>query len=364
VVNENMDTFYPNLQFDRPRYWDRNDILSGLVLRDALISEAVYEVQDLPQFGQQILGEQQLWDLGLPSEIVLKLKSFLENPGKIGLQAAIYRDFLSPQGTGYVLAFAGTQLDPGDLIADILQGLGLDESDWLEYAGVLKQYPAAMRLGYEFGRTMRELGLVPRTTGHSLGGGLASAASIAANKSAMPANTFNAAGLHANTVMYRDKNGKLFHGVSQYDGALEQYRLEQGNTGRIKAFFVEYDVLTYLQNNLPPIPFIGQIPQAAGMPIKLTGAMNSTMKSREQSILTGMQHFPKPEAGIRMIAWIIRYNSWLSDFVATNVGFFSRATELHRMRSVLYGLLVERDFIGGVYKTRKWDVFGYNSSED
>ncbi|MEY3176110.1 MAG: Extracellular phospholipase precursor, partial [Planctomycetota bacterium] len=44
IVNETTDTFYPNLQFDRPRYWDRNDIMSGVVLRDALISEAVYDV--------------------------------------------------------------------------------------------------------------------------------------------------------------------------------------------------------------------------------------------------------------------------------------------------------------------------------
>jgi hypothetical protein len=73
IVNENADTFYPNLQFDRSRYWDRNDIMSGVVLRDALISEAVYDVKDLPKFGQQLLNEQQLWDLGLPSKVVYTL---------------------------------------------------------------------------------------------------------------------------------------------------------------------------------------------------------------------------------------------------------------------------------------------------
>jgi hypothetical protein len=364
VVNDSNDTFYPNLQFDRPRYWDRNDIMSGVVLRDALISEAVYDVKDLPQFGQQLLNEQQLWELGLPSNVVFTLISMLENPKRIGLQAAIYRDFLSPQGSGYVLSFSGTQMDPSDLIADVLQGLGLDESDWLEYAGVLKQYPTAMKIGYEFGRAIRDLGMSPRTTGHSLGGGLASAASIAANKSEMPANTFNAAGLHVNTVTYRDSKGKLLHGVPFTDGALAQYRIEQGNTGRIKAFFVEYDALTYLQSNLPTLPFIGDIPRAAGMPIKLIGPANSIIKVSEQSILKNMKEFPKPESGTNLLAWVVRYNKWLSEFVVTNSAFFSRAINLHKMRSVLYGLLVQRELSGGVYKSRKFDIFGYSTVEE
>jgi hypothetical protein len=324
----------------------------------------VYDVKDLPKFGQQLLNEQQLWDLGLPSKVVLALKSFLDDPQKMGLQAAIYRDFLSPQGTGFVLAFAGTQRDPSDVVNDILQGVGSDGPDWLKYVGILKQYPAAMRVGYEFGIALRDLGMTPRTTGHSLGGGLASAASIAANKSAMPANTFNAAGLHLNTVTYRDNNGYLIPGVPKYDGAIDQFKIEQGNTGRIKAFYVEFDALTYLQNNLPAIPFIGAIPRAAGMPIKLIGALNSSMKAREQGILSAMNDFPTNLDGLKFLAWLNKYKFWLKEMYETNGSFFSDAASLHRMRSVIYGLLVERNLVNGVYRGRKIDLFGYNGSED
>lgn len=364
VVNETADTFYPNLQFDRSRYWDRNDIMSGVVLRDALISEAVYDVKDLPKFGQQLLNEQQLWDLGLPSKVVLAIKCILEDPEQSGLKLLIYRDFLSPQGTGYVLAFAGTDPDASDVVNDILQGLGSDGPDWLKYAGILKQYPVAMRVGYEFGTALRNVGLSPRTTGHSLGGGLASAASIAANKSAMPANTFNAAGLHVNTVTYRDDKGYLVPGVPKFDGAIDQFKIEQGNTGRIKAFYVEFDALTYLQNNLPAVPVIGAIPRAAGMPVKLIGAFNSSMKVREKGIISAMNDFPTSLDGLKFLIWLNKYKFWLKDLCTTNASFFTDAASLHRMRSVLYGLLVERSLVNGVYRGRKIDLFGYKVSED
>ncbi|MFM7057030.1 MAG: hypothetical protein ACKO2P_08935, partial [Planctomycetota bacterium] len=233
VVNENMDTFYPNLQFDRPRYWDRNDILSGVVLRDALISEAVYEVKDLPQFGQQILGEQELWELGLPAAVVLDLLNSQKAEAK-GLRAAIYRDFLSPNGSGYVLAFAGTTFQVQDILTDIVQAAGLEGDEYLMHAGVASQYVPAMKIGYHFAEVLRGNGVNPRSTGHSLGGGLASAASIAANRSVLPTNTFNAAGLHKNTICYRDDNGMLNPDRPAYDGAFNQFRIEKGNTGNIK----------------------------------------------------------------------------------------------------------------------------------
>lgn len=65
-------------------------------------------------------------------------------------------------------------------------------------------------------------------TGHSLGGGLASAAAIATNR---PATTFNAAGLHPNTV----KN----HG-----GLGSANRL-------ITAHYIKGDILSFLQDWSP-----------------------------------------------------------------------------------------------------------------
>jgi hypothetical protein len=88
------------------------------------------------------------------------------------------------------------------------------------------------------------------------------------------------------------------------------------------------------------------------------------MKAREQKILKAMQNFPKNYEGLNMVEWLIRYKSWLTDFSVTNVAFFADAANLHRMRSVIYGLMVERNLINGVYTSRKFDVFGYLIVED
>jgi hypothetical protein len=363
IVNENADTFYPNLQFDRARYWDRNDIMSGVVLRDALISEAVYDVKDLPQFGQQILKEQQLWDLGLPADVVFKLLKS-GNKNSSGFRAAIYRDFLSPNGTGYVLAFAGTTFEVQDIVTDIIQGIGLNGNEWLKMFGHQDQFGTAMELGYQFGLATVKANLSPRITGHSLGGGLASAASIAANRSAVPANTFNAAGLHRNTICKRDEDGNLQPNMPAYDGAFTQFTLEQGNSGRIKAFYVDFEILTYLQQNLPPISGLGSIPTAAGAPIKLNGYLLPSMKARDKAVKLHLEFMPVRTENMPFKVWFDLMKAWLATTLIDNAGFFIDSTDLHPMRSVIYGLMVERSVVNGIYKGRKFDIFGYTRAED
>ncbi|MFM7037366.1 MAG: hypothetical protein ACKO2L_06555, partial [Planctomycetaceae bacterium] len=363
VVNETADTFYPNLQFDRSRYWDRNDIMSGVVLRDALISEAVYDVKDLPKFGQQLLNEQQLWDLGLPSKVVFQLLKCAEKGSK-GFRAAIYRDFLSPNGTGYVLAFAGTTYQVQDILTDIIQAAGLNGNEWLKMFGHQDQFGIAMEVGYEFGLAVVKANLSPRMTGHSLGGGLASAASIAANRSAVPANTFNAAGLHKNTICKRDEDGNLQSKLPAYDGAFSQFALEQGNGGRIKAFYVDFELLTYLQQNLPPVYGLGKIPTAAGSSIKLNGYLLPSMQARDMAVKLHLELMPVRTEAMPFVMWYNMMKVWLGATLVNNSGFFLDAKDLHPMRSALYGLMVERNLVNGVYVGRKFDIFGYKCPED
>jgi hypothetical protein len=363
VVNDSNDTFYPNLQFDRPRYWDRNDIMSGVVLRDALISEAVYDVKDLPQFGQQLLNEQQLWELGLPSEVVRTLIKCAQ-PSSTGFRAGIYRDYLSQNGTGYILAFAGTTLEAQDILSDVIQAAGLNGAEWIKTLGHQDQFGSAMEIGNRFGLAARKANLEPRITGHSLGGGLASAASIAANRSAVPANTFNAAGLHRNTICKRDAQGNLQPNMPAYDGAFTQFTLEQGNTGRIKAFYVNYELLTYLQHNLPSIAGFGSIPRAAGMPVKLTGHLLPSMQAREKFVQATLAQMPVRTTGMPLVLWLSNMKNWLQSTILQNGGFFIDSVSLHGMRSVLYGLMVERNVVNGRYSGRKFDIFGYQRSED
>ena len=115
-----------------------------------------------------------------------------EFPGTDGFYAAAYR---SDVDGSFVVAFRGTE-DAEDVDQDVRQGLGVSSG----------QYQNAVTLAREF----EELYPGTRFTGHSLGGGLASAAALATSSRA---NTFNAAGLSAGTARHygfsRDNNEKL-----------------------------------------------------------------------------------------------------------------------------------------------------------
>jgi len=108
------------------------------------------------------------------------------------------------------LAFKGTT-SPADWKNNITQGIGM-ESDYYKRA-------------VEIGRQLKKQGVNVVITGHSLGGGLASAAS---RSSGYGGATFNAAGLHKNTV-------------GKYGGTL--------TNSYIRAYQVEGEILTEAQEN-------------------------------------------------------------------------------------------------------------------
>lgn len=138
-----------------------------------------------------------------------------------GFQSAVYTD-----GNGrYVLAFAGT--DPTsipDWIANGGQGLGFETA----------QYNAAKELAKEVAVAYGDNVAI---TGHSLGGGLASVAALAADK---PAVTFNAAGLSDETLrsLHYTPNGA------------REYAAE----GLVRRYNVENDILTGAQQGVSPLP--------------------------------------------------------------------------------------------------------------
>src|SRR5690606_29140056 len=99
----------------------------------------------------------------------------------------------------YVLVFRGTD-------DDVFAGVW---NDWINNVDQARgqfapQYLAAMELAVDL---IDLTAFSPNNliaTGHSLGGGLASAAAVVAG---IPADTFNAAGLHLDTLYERDGNG-------------------------------------------------------------------------------------------------------------------------------------------------------------
>lgn len=171
----------------------------------------------------------------------------LLNPPDTGFDAAIYQN---DKGQ-YVVAFRGTDdnwrmsddngqfMGPGtDVRANLGQGMGLS----------VEQYEQAMKLARTAVETFGPGNVA--FTGHSLGGGLASAAMLAED---VPGVTFNAAGLSDNTL-----RGLGFTSPNQARDTL-------AHSGQIRRYNVEGELLTTLQQ----APGVGALPEALGHELRV-----------------------------------------------------------------------------------------------
>jgi hypothetical protein len=169
-----------------------------------------------------------------------------------GFQAAIYSD-----GHGdYVLAFAGTDFKSlADWRANIGQGLGLQTAQYRQAEVVAQDAREA------FGSNLA-------ITGHSLGGGLASAASLATGT---PAVTFNPAGLSDQTL--RDL------------GFAPNQERATASDGLIRRYDTQHDILTNLQQNV--LPFL---PHAVGSEIRISdSSLNPINAHLMPTVIQGME---------------------------------------------------------------------------
>ncbi len=152
-----------------------------------------------------------------------------------GFDAAIYQN---DQGE-YVVAYRGTDdwgLSPsGDADDNGLQGLGFETG----------QYKDAVALGEAAQRVFGEGNVV--FTGHSLGGGLASAAALATGT---PGVTFNASGLSDQTLESLGFNPNAV-------------RDQAADSGQLRRYIVNGDPLNAAQQDLPVIPILGMSPPNA-----------------------------------------------------------------------------------------------------
>ncbi len=182
---------------------------NNVVVERAKLSQHVYETGNTTPAGwTRVSGsEKEMAKLGLDEK---SLKDLLE-PSNSGFRAEVYTSEFEGQQT-VVVAFKGTT-SWEDWRHNFQQGAGLG-SDYYDRAMKLAKYMERQLDGsakLEF-------------TGHSLGGGMASAASIVVG---VKGTTFNAAGLHPNTL-------------SDYD---------LGTAGKmIDAYQVEGEILTTLQD--------------------------------------------------------------------------------------------------------------------
>jgi uncharacterized Zn-binding protein involved in type VI secretion len=148
-------------------------------------------------------------------------------PADSDFRAAVYKN-----GQDYVVSYRGTQSGQ-DWVQNLKQGSGFESA----------HYEQAMALAKQAKRGAQAQNGSVSFVGHSLGGGMASAAAVATNS---PATTFNAAGLHANTV-------------AKYDGAPP-----------VDAYHVPGEALSLMQDNR--VAVLGGLTRAASAVNTLLGA--------------------------------------------------------------------------------------------
>ncbi len=174
----------------------------------ALLAAEVYNDSPNPPAGYQVATEADLGKLGLKPQDLTSTQS--------PFRARVY-----VKGAGadaqYVVAFRGSTSSSADWKANAQQALGLSSD----------HYRRALNVGSKLALAGNANVTI---TGHSLGGGLASAAAIAAGR---PAATFNAAGLSETTI----RQARTIHdnaGVKTQDS--------------VQAYYVRGEVLSALQD--------------------------------------------------------------------------------------------------------------------
>ena len=185
--------------------------------------EAPAVPHSLPSTWQR-LDDAQLQQAGINATLLYDKRS--------GFDAAFYRN---DQGN-VVLAYCGTD-ELKDWKHNIGQGLGFDDP----------QYDAAIALAQ---KAKTSFGDNVVLAGHSLGGGLASAASMLTE---IPAVTYNAAGVHDATI-------------ERYDFDADVLK-RQAADGLIRGYHVKNEILTHVQED--SIPLKWAMPDGVGHRIEL-----------------------------------------------------------------------------------------------
>jgi hypothetical protein len=147
----------------------------------AQAADQAYAKDPVPPEGYRVATNDDLASLGLdPSQIDHPIDPQTKKPSQF--RAVV---FMGDKGQPPIVAFRGSQSMEDFTRANVPQSAGEETFHYTQAQAVARRV------------TNSAAGSKAHFTGHSLGGGLASAA---ARTTGNPATTFNAAGLHANTV--------------------------------------------------------------------------------------------------------------------------------------------------------------------
>ena len=333
------DSFYPKLHAEVP-------------VRHAFASSSVYGPTDEPRFTLRLLDRNEVGELRDNSPLrdayddrryTIVRNTVLctlfrgegcsrgdipPGPDIGGLKAALYREYVNGK---YILAFAGTETDTWqDLLADVHQSVAPAEPQH-QAAIVLSHY-----LAVAFGNDLS-------TTGHSLGGGLASAAAYAGD---IHAYTFNAAGLRRETLCEADITP--CQDIVDGSGALARF---DANSTPIDAYFVFYPMINTPGNVAAP-DILTWVQDASPL---LANARGTHFHRIE-----GLYEINQGQRALIDVAWgriagITEASDWpnvLATIATLGPSFaVDEMVKAHLMRSVLYGML------HGNNNGANWNVF-------
>lgn len=257
-------------------------------VEDARLSMDVYKTSGAPEG----------WSRVDPSEMPPSLRNATFDDPSTGFYSDLYRSEIDGS---YRLVMRGTEFETWKqwngndwLWGNFSQGLGFEG----------QQYTQAVELSRQVGAVY---GGNASITGHSLGGGLASAGSLA---SGMPANTFNAAGIHSDTY--------------------GRYGLDPSRAnGQINAYQVDGDILTWAQQQSP---IAGAMPDAIGTKHPLNAVNQNPDGSFTARQWPPEPSFKKPE---HWTGWLNpfgmgkRAGEWAKAEAQQELAWFGEATERH-----------------------------------
>jgi len=211
--------------------------------------------------------------------------------------------YKKPDGS-YVMAFRGTATK-GDVSTDLRQGLGVEDHSYKQAektANILK----VKRIRVEY-------------TGHSKGGGQAAfASSLTGSK----ATTFNAAGVHENTLAgtgrSADQLARNSQGVDAFYNARDPLSLAQNNRGIVLSGL---GLLGKALTGVPVVGVLGYPLQALASYAKMTGGLPKAMGNQhEVPALADQGWNPKKGHGMETMLAAIKQqqNSALNESLGCN----------------------------------------------
>lgn len=224
--NLNEQVIKPEEPFTGQPEWNRKwkSEFPALSTRNRQRNMLEMSTDSYPEGGHRPAGMEEM----SPEQIdALGVNPSLFNDMDSGFASKLYKD---KQTGEYVLAFRGTEpnwKERNDIINDLEQGVGWES----------EQYKKAIALARTLDAQLKQSGARLTFTGHSLGGGLATASSAATGRRAV---VFNPAAVHPNTL---SREGVVYN---------------KNNTDRlVTSMFVPGELLSVLQTATPVVNAAG-----------------------------------------------------------------------------------------------------------